>query len=349
MNEPLTIEVDACANPHSHLREGDVVGPLIEQAIKGGVDLIGPMPNTKDGLTKASHVATYIEQARRLVPKGEALNFIPIVMLNEQTTEENIVRCVGAGIVDGKIYPYMRTTKSHNGVQYFGKMVPIVKWCGRYRMKVHLHPEHPSPQFHNRDAEFAFLAITRMLLEESEAKIISEHGTDARCIPHWKDMAASGRFFVTITAHHLATNEDITFGDVRAVCKPPIKTEDDRLGLVTLVEKNYPWVMAGADDAPHDWTAKHIEAFQCACGAYTAPFLLPLYAHALDNLLQEPNGVETFVNFTSRNARKLHDFPNASRKIKLARHPAQIPLYYEIGSWKVGSFWAGEMLKWSFA
>ncbi len=181
-------------------------------------------------------------------------------MVTEQTTMGEIDQCLEAGIVDAKIYPRFRTTKSENGVACYGKLLPLIKHGGKVGMKFHFHPEHPSPIFSNRDAEFAFLPIARIFLEETDAVIIWEHGTDARCIPHWKDMARSRRFFVTLTAHHLATNEDDTFGDVRATCKPPIKTEDDRQGLLQLVAEGYryQWVMAGADDAPHPMENKHV-------------------------------------------------------------------------------------------
>jgi dihydroorotase len=277
------------------------------------------------------------------------MRFIPVVMLTEETTREELVKCKKVGINDGKMYPLLRTTKSGSGVKHYGRILPVVKWCGELDIKVHGHFEHPSLLFHNRDAEFACLPIARMFLEETEATIVWEHGTDARCIPHWEDMATSKRFFVTLTAHHLVTNEDEAFGDVRAVCKPPIKTENDRRALVVLIEKDYPWVMNGPDVAGHNESAKQVPLERCACGAYTAPFLLALYAHGLDHLLKTAEGIETFINFTSRNVRRLHNLPPASRQIKMVRQPLQIPLVYQIGSWKVMPFWAGRIIDWSIA
>lgn len=349
---PQTVEIETIANPHSHLREGcDVMGSLILNCIKGGVDVLGPMPNTSAGLTTAEEVRDYIQYAQLLegdeTKRFSELTYIPIVMLTEQTTEKQVDDCVEAGIRDGKIYPYLRTTKSARGVRQWGKMLPIVKHCGKVGMKVHGHFEHPAMTFDNRDAEFVCLPIVYQFLEETDATIVWEHGTDARCIPHWKDMAESKRFFVTLTAHHLATNEDRTFGDVRAVCKPPIKTERDRQDLVALVSENHPWVMAGADDAPHDVEKKHVHEDQCACGAYTAPFLAQLYAHALEPLFVTARGLETFINFTSRNARVLHNLPDASRKITLLRKSFVIPKSYRVGSWTVEPFWAGRTLNWS--
>lgn len=349
MNLPEQVEVEALANPHTHLREGDVVAPLVRLAIEGGADVLGPMPNTKKGLITAEDVISYRAHAMSCVPAGKAMRFIPIAMVNEDTSYDDLASHKKAGIVDVKVYPYLRTTKSEKGAKRYGKLIQVAKWCGELGIKVHLHPEHPAFAFDSRDAEFAFLPILRMLIEETDAIVVSEHGTDARCIPHWKELAESGRFYVTITAHHLATDEDKTFGDIRATCKPPIKTARDRLDLVRLVEEDNPWVMVGPDDAPHDITAKHVSRGCCACGAYTSPFLLLLYAHALGHLFGTEYGKRAFVNFTSRNVRRLHGLPGASRMITLVRKPFEILPVYEIGSWRVEPFWAGQKLDWSFA
>ena len=204
--------------------------------------------------------------------------------------------------------------------------------------------------FSNRDAEFAFLALGRMFLEETNAAIIWEHGTDARCIPHWKDFAKSRRFFLTLTAHHLATNEDLTFGDVRSTCKPPIKTEADRVGLIDLVSEDHSWVMAGSDSAFHPLEKKQVETGCCACGAFTAPFLLPLYAHALEGLLLSGKA-RTFVNFTSRNARTLHGLLEAdpARPVTLVQEEWKIPTSYWVWNQQATPFWAGQKLGWKIA
>jgi len=341
-----TIKVDALANTHSHLREGEPVDFLIEKAIEGGADVLLPMPNTKDGLRTAEEVSVYVDRARSLVPQGETMHFIPTMLLTEITPLDEIARAADNGIKDVKVYPYLRTTNSVYGVRHYGRIIDLVRECGKYGVKVHFHPEHPWMQLGSRDAEYFFLPIVDIFLNETEAVIVWEHGTDARCIPFWKEMAKSGRFSVTLTPHHLLTNEDLTFGDVRSTCKPPIKTERDRTDLLRLIEEGNSWVMAGPDDAPHPTEKKHVYEGCCACGAYHAPFLLPLYAHALGHLLQTSKGIETFVNFTSRNARKLHGLPNAGRRT-LVRKSFQISNSYWIRPWKVEPFWAGQTIDWS--
>jgi len=342
-------KVEALANLHWHGRElGPVMRGLIKASLKGGADVLLPMPNTEKPLITAVDVFYYIDEAEvRFTPATAHLTFVPTIMLTEDTTREELVRCTEAGIWDGKIYPYLRTTKSKHGVKRYGAMIKIVRWCGELGIKVHVHFEHPDPIHINRDAEYLCLPIAAMFLEETEATIIWEHGSDSRCIRAWKKFAKTGRFFVTITAHHLAWDEDSAFGDVRKKCKPPIKTEPDREALVRFVSEDHPWVMAGGDDAAHDALAKHVHEGKCACGAYTSPFLHALYAHALQHLLQTEEGLRVYINFTSRNARKLHDLPPSSRTITLVQKPFTIPRSYKIGPWTVEPPGVGETLEWS--
>ena len=343
MDAPV-FEVDTLANMHSHIREGnEIMGPLIDKAIEGGADVLLAMPNTKKGLKTAAEVVDYTEKAKRLVPEGRTMHFIPTMLGTEDTPLDEIDRAVDAGIFDIKFLPYLRTMQSHNGVRHYGRLLPLVKRCGLRKMRTHWHPEHPWMKFDNRDAEFAFLPILDMFLNETDVVIISEHGSDARCIPFWKEMAESGRFYVTLTAHHILTNEDDAFGDVRAVCKPPIKTRRDMHDLVRLITEDHDWVMAGGDDAPHDAKTKHTDEGGCSCGDYTAPSLLALYAHALPHLL-DYKGSSTFVHFTSGNARKLYGLPRP-KTLKLRFEDFEIPKSYETGPWTVMPFWAGRTIK----
>ena len=348
-SRPFSFETDVGANPHFHAREiGPVMKALIGGAYKGGVDVLGLQPNTTVPLTTASRVSHYHRSALGFAggEKWSLMQFIPFVMLTEDTTFNDLKACKVAGIRDGKIYPYFRTTKSKHGVRRYGKMLQIVRWCGELGIRVHAHFEHPDPVYINRDAEYLCLPICQEFLQESTAVIFWEHGSDARCIPAWKKFADTypERFFVTLTAHHLAWNEDQAFGDVRKKCKPPIKTEFDRLAFLQLIAENYQWVMLGADDAAHDVQAKHVHSGKCNCGAYTSQFLMALCAHTLEALLYTAHGRRVFQNFTSRNARKVFGLPRATRKIRLERVETKIPLSYQIANWIVEPPGAGETI-----
>jgi len=348
--ETTEFVTEALADVHVHLREGDVVPHLIFHSIAGGADVLGAMPNTTKGLMTAGQVTEYINQAGLFAFRHEPpVSFIPFVMITEKTTEKEIDDCIAVGITHAKVYPYQRTTQSEYGVTHYQRIIPIIRHCGKVGMTCHFHPEHPWMLFGNREAEFCFIPVMKMFFDETAAHIVWEHGTDAQCIPFWEEMAKTGRFGLTLTAHHLASNEDLTFGDIRATCKPPIKTERDRRGLVDLVCKNYDWVMAGTDTAFHDWPKKHVEKGRCNCGAFTAPFALPLYAHALEKLFSSEEGFQTFINFTSRNARKRYKLPESSRQVKLVRKPWEIPLKYEVGPQTASPFWAGQILNWKIA
>lgn len=84
MNKSDMVEVESHAGVHEHLREGEVVGPLIQASIEGGSDVVGPQPNTSEGLTTAHSVWNYIKHAKDLVYPGQQFTFIPFVMITEK-------------------------------------------------------------------------------------------------------------------------------------------------------------------------------------------------------------------------------------------------------------------------
>ena len=356
------IKTRGMIDTHIHLRQDElrkpsIVHPLIDLSVEGGAIALGLMPNPKagvhaphDGLHTAEDVVAYVEHAAQ-ANKAEFVQFIKIVLLTERTTKADIDACVAAGIMDAKIYPLDRTTGSDIlGVRDFHELIPVLRHCGLSGMRVHIHPEHPLMDIHGREAESMFIPVMDMLMQatdEANTVFVWEHGTDARGIPFWKEWAKSGRFFVTITAHHLAADEDELYGDVRGVCKPAPKTRWDRDLLRALVLEGHSWIMAGTDSAPHDISAKQVEAGRCSCGAFTAPFALPLYAHTI---LDEPSDreIEVFRRFIYRNAKQLYNLPDLNlSEFELIREDFVIPTSYDVGPWQVTPFGAGRRLNWS--
>jgi len=111
-----------------------------------------------------------------------------------------------------RIHTFVSTSPIH--LEYQMKksqeeVLDIITYACSKGMRVHFHPEHPMMLFENRDAEYLFLPIMDMIMEATKGmpgNIIWEHGPDARCIPFWEEWAQTNRFYVTLTAHHLATS-----------------------------------------------------------------------------------------------------------------------------------------------
>jgi dihydroorotase len=345
---------DALADMHVHLRERkEVVEALIKLAIKGGADTLLPIPNFQFGLMTVKQVLQYIEMAKSLVPEGQTVHFLPTMMVNEDTPLDELRLAADSGIHDIKFMPHNRSTNSDFGFHYFWRLMPHMKLCGSLGIRGHLHPENPWMLFGNRDAEYQCLTFAEMALTEApDFQLFWEHGTDARCIPFWKDFGlSSSRFFVTLTAHHLDSNEEQAFGDVRKTCKPPIKTERDRSDLGLLVAEDHPWVLAGGDGAIHSIEDKFKLHGKCACGANTSPFLMPLYAHALHPVLNLDTGKGRMIfgNFTSRNARRVFNLPKASKQVILVNKRFQIPDTYDVADLVIMSYGAREYINWELA
>jgi len=361
----ISFETKGLFDTHYHVRQDlfgqkSLVHPLIDLSVEGGAIALGLMPNPKagvhaphDGLHTAEDVAAYVEHAAQ-ANKAGLVQFIKIVLITERTTKADIDACVKAGIKDAKIYPLNRTTGSDIlGVRYFHELIPVLRHCGMEGMRVHIHPEHPLMGIPGRDAEYQFLSEMDTFIgatEDTNTFFVWEHGTDARCIPHWKEWAKTGRFYVTITAHHLASDEDELFGDVRGVCKPAPKTRWDKDLLRALVLEGYSWIMAGTDSAPHDISAKQVGTGRCSCGAFTAPFALQLYAHVLLSERPSNKEIEIFRSFTCGNAERFYDFYDLDLNpsgFRLVRRQFVIPTYYDVGPWRVMPFGANQTLDWS--
>lgn len=342
---------------HSHFREADVLPSYLDMAYRGGSSVVGGMPNLKVPLTTADRLLAYLKAAEAAIPTGRPFTFVPIAYLNEKTTFEMMVEFMKVGAFHFKVYPRYRTTQSEDGVVNYYPIIEIVRRAAIYarevfgkKLYVHFHPEHPHKDFIGRVAEFVFLVVAEMFLVNTEAIIVWEHGTDGECIIMWKKFAETGRFFLTITPHHLIENEDTAGGMINALCKPPYRREPDRQALVALIAEDHPWVMLGPDDAPHDEVAKRPEdGCGCAFGAYHAFCLPEVCAHALDPILKKgEQGRVTFQNFTGDNAERNFDLPPTTETITLERRPFRIPMRVSVGGkFLVIPYRAGKELLWS--
>jgi dihydroorotase len=351
---PKEITFNCLADPHVHLRQGDVVADLLRYSIEGGADIVGAMPNTHPtGLTTTEAVIEYLATAKRLRPPRSVgnLGIFPFIMITEHTTLDEIEHAAASGIKNGKFYPKDRTTNSKDGIRDYLNVFAQVKKCGEVGIMCHFHPEYPWLEIIGRDAEYQFIGIVEMFLRNTEARIVWEHGTDGRCVPLWEQFAKDypNRFFVTVTAHHLAFDEDMAHGNVAMTCKPPIKSKVDRWALIELVAKNHSWVMLGSDSAYHPKHSKHVDKGACACGDFVAPFLAPLCAHALGNVLARSGGLEVFENFVSGNARQVHNLLPASRRVSLINEEFTIPLTYDVNGEQALPPKGGETIDWRFA
>jgi dihydroorotase len=336
---------------HVHLRENaNIIDDLIRYSFIGGAETVLFIGNTSEGLTNYARLQAYTECARWMVRPEYQVNIIPSLLVTEQTPLDEIKRASDAGIFDVKFLPLGRTTNSQkNGIRRYWNMIPIIAECGKLNIRVKMHPENPLMVIDNEDAEYQFLTFADMALNETEAEIWWEHATDGRCIPAFKEFAKTGHFSITLTAHHLLTNSSKSYGKSPETIKPSYKREYDRQAFIQLITENLPWVMAGTDSAPHPLEKKYCRFAPCACGAFTAPQALPLYAHALHYLLRTEAGRVAFKNFTSGNARvKLH-LPPSKRIVTLTDTPFTMPEEYRVGNWTVEPPFAKTTINYSLA
>lgn len=335
-------------NPHGHLRQDNLARHLAKFA-SHYYDAYLAMPNTQPGILTGAEAVSY----RNMLSEscGGKMQIIPTIKIREDTTPKMIREATSLGVHFGKVYPLGRTTHADDGVNKYTNLWSVFEAMEEFGMTALFHPTHPSKTFGNRDAEYAFIGIFGMIREKFPClRMTWEHLSDHRCIPHLIAMHQSHQnVFVTITAHHMFGNEDLHFGDVSAVCQPPIRTEEDRTGLNRFVMENHSWVMGGLDDAPHPIEKKHVIGC-CACGAFTTEAGTLLYATALSrlDLFDDAGGISIFERFVSINAANYFGIPVPTEKVSIEEETWTIPKEYRFGDTVVIPYGAGLHLPFSY-
>lgn len=342
----MRIVIPLLNNAHGHLRQLPMLTDLVRIAAMICWSYLA-MPNLLPPILRGKQAVRYRRQIKSNVPKKKKLHVIATIKIREDTTPAMIRAAWKAGVRCGKVYPKGRTTHADDGVTNYTKLWPVFREMQKLGMRVLFHPEHPNQVYMDRDAEYAFLEIFRMIHQAFPKLLMSwEHLSDGRCIPHLKEMAKSGKVIVTITAHHLLGHEGTFYGDPRGTCRPPFRTEADRVALIQLILEGFAWVLCGLDDAPHPKEAKLPPKGRCACGAMTllhAPLLIVTALREFCNF-DDQESLDKLIAFTSGNASRIYNIPVSNCTLVIVDRPTKIPLEQNIGGKTVMPFMAGETL-----
>ncbi len=309
-----TIQVPAMVNPRGHFGEGSTSKLLVLSSLQSGIRVIGVMPDAGSKFLTAEGVLKYEDSICPRVTdlrQGNAVIAHGFKILScLMITPVTSKKCIWSCVASG-IRDGMIYYENEN--DHFDSLSSVVNHCSGAGMRVHVHPKHTRLE---RNRDIGFWILVKKLLQETGATIVVD-GFHCAEMSEWKKMAQTGRFYVTLTARDLAKEAADRHG---------------RKNLIELVGENHPWVMAGIDDTPY---------------TTTVPFGFALYAHALDGLLENTEGVEIFANFTSGNAQHLFGLSQNSRRISLKRKAFTIPSLYEFGPLKLKSFWAKRKINWT--
>ncbi len=328
---------------HVHLRQGDLVKPLLEQEIKMGCAGIVAMPNTIPPVEKVfddepeacQSIQHYLETL--LNSGGRVLHDIIVPLyLTPLTTVKMIERGAKNGLLRAcKYYPPHTTTNSEDSadLSYFAQN-GIFNAMSDNGIVLCVHGEQhgvTGEDFFGRDsnAETSFYqnAGLRLIDKFPRLKIVAEHVSSKAGVKFVKN--AGSNVGATVTPQHLL----YTVGDLlqglkyHLYCLPIVKYQDDREMLRSAVtDPDNTQFFAGTDSAPHT-----VKITPCcgAAGCYTGGIAPQLYADVFEKTgvdLASNEGYETFKKFLCTNGPNFYGLKIPTDTFTLTKEPQEISL-----------------------
>lgn len=347
----MRLELPKWYDLHLHLRQEELLEPLINDVIKMGCAGVLAMPNTKPPVGKIhkSDDLPYwsIEEYREMIMAagGDALDeVITPLYLTKDTSVQMIEAGAQAGLLKAaKYYPPHGTTGAQDGYpfeEFIRNGVFEAMAANNVVLCVHgeehgLCPEDYFDRTQNAEEIFYRERMPRAVEAFPDLKIVGEHVTTKVAVDFIK--GAPDTVGATITPQHLLyTVGHLLKGlQYHLYCLPLLKHKEDREALqAAVIDAENTKFFAGTDSAPH--TQKVTEC-GCAAGCYTGGIAPQLYAQAFEeagaDLGSEP-GAHAFKNFLCLNGPKFYGLDVPKDTFILEKFPQTIePLM--VGSQKI--------------
>lgn len=341
-------------NWHAHFRDGALLEFLVPVFLDSGWRRrIVAEPNTTPPVLTGSQASRYrerIEARARAADPASRLEVVSAIQITESTTGETVREAVAGGVRVGKVYPFMVTTHSGNGVQDYDRIHPALAAAEEQGLIVQFHGEHPGEEVEGLRKEAAFTGILDRILERfPRLRLTMEHIT-SRAAVEWV-RGQGGNVGASVTVHHLFTTVDDVLGysrrsrglmRVHCGCKPQPKWRDDRQALIEVIMAGHARFFYGGDDAAH--LKKNKESAASACGVWNTRVALPLLAA----LFEENGKLERLEPFVSEFGARFYGYPLNEETVTLTRESWTVPdevAVPELGD-DIVPFWAGEEVPW---
>lgn len=282
---------------HVHLRQDELLHPIITDHLAAGCAGVLAMPNTKPPVAKVlkndalSYMSIEDYHQQILTNGGDRFQEIIIPLyLTKDTTAAMITAGTQQGVLKAcKYYPPHGTTGAEYSapIDYFIQN-GVLKAMQDNGIILCVHGEtaylEPTEYFaRHTNAEEHFYQHTMPILREKfpTLKIVCEHITTKIAADFIKAHPASITVATVTPQHLLYTIGDLVKGlKYHLYCLPLLKFDEDRASLrAAVTDAQNQQFFAGTDSAPH--TQKTTEC-GCAAGCYTAPIGAQLYAEAFE-------------------------------------------------------------------
>lgn len=321
---------------HVHLRQDDLVAPLVAAQIEMGCCGFLAMPNTKPPLAKVFKddpleywcVEGYVDLLKSL--SGEALQDVIVPLyLTKDTTPKMIENGAKAGILRAcKYYPPHGTTGADFGIpfeNYFDNGVFEAMQANNVTLCIHgeEHGLDGAEYFaaeSNAEDLFYRNRMPKLVDKFPDLKVACEHLTTRTAVEFVK--SAGENVAATITPQHLLYNVgDLLKGfKYHLYCLPLPKFVEDLQALrdAATDPKNTKFY-AGTDSAPHTEKAT---ACGCAAGCFTGGIAPQLYAQGFEESgvdLSSRSGQKVFEAFLCHNGPAFYGLEKATGSFTLEK------------------------------
>ena len=348
------ITLRAPDNWHAHFRDGALLDFLVPVFLESGWRRrIVAEPNTTPPVLTGEQALRYrdrIEARAKAFDPNSTLEVVSTIQITESTTGDTVREAHRCGVKVGKVYPFMVTTHSGNGVQNYDRIHPALALAEELGMTVQFHGEHPDDAVEGLRKEAAFTDVLDRIRSRFPAlRLTMEHIT-SRAAVEWV-AAQDGEVGASITVHHLLTTVDDVLGysrrsrglmRVHCGCKPQPKWRDDREALLDIVMAGHPRFFYGGDDAAHLKANK--EAAASACGVWNTMVALPL----LVEIFEERGQLDRLEAFVSEFGARFYGYPLNQETVTLVRDAWTVPRDVAVPALgdSVVPMWAGESIGW---
>ena len=328
---------------HTHLRQGGLLGPIIQSQIDMGCCGLLAMPNTKPPLAKVLKddplpywcVQGYIDLIKKEGGEGFQDIIVPLY-LTKDTTPKMIEEGAKSGLLRAaKYYPPHGTTGADFGMpfeSYFENGVFEAMEANGVVLCIH-GEEHglDADQYFNAgsNAEDIFYRerMPKLVEKFPNLKVACEHVTTKIAVEfvqgQGENVAAS------ITPQHLL----YTIGDLlkglhyHLYCLPLLKFEEDRAALrAAVTDPGNIKFYAGTDSAAHTEKATKCG---CAAGCFTGGIAPQLYAQGFEEAgadLSDEASQKTFEKFLCHNGPAFYSLEKPQGMMTLEKTPQKVAM-----------------------
>lgn len=353
-----TITMRAPDNWHAHFRQGFLLCFLVGIFIRfGWRRRVAAEPNTTPAKLTGEEAILYRDEivaAAREVPGGETFEPVPIMQITESTTPEMVREAHARGVRIFKVYPFMVTTHSSNGVRHYPNIYPALAAAQEFNdTVVQFHGEDPDEDVEGMDKQKAFIKILEEIVRLfPRLRLTVEHVGSLEVIEWVK--AQGENVAASITVHHIYGTMDDLMGyskrsgglmRVHDGCKPQPLRRRDRAAVQDVILSGHPRFFYGGDDAAHLKSKK--ECAGAACGVWNTMVALSL----LISFFEKHNALHRLEPFLSEFGARFYGYSLNEETVTYVRKQWKVPDEVQVPSLKdsIVPMFAGETVEWELA